>query len=117
MSNRREKIRTAADAIAKDMADQGRLIEGGWLSMSHMAYPDGMVPMQEQQLRQAFFCGAQHLYGTMMSIMDEDKEPTDQDMKRMALIDAELESFLHEFMHRHNITDPDIGPKKPAQTN
>ena len=115
--NRREQIRTVADSVAKDMADRGRLIEAGWLSFKHVAYPDGMAPSQEQQLRQAFFSGAQHLYGTMMSIMDEDREPTEQDMKRMTLVDAELESFVFEFMHNHNITDSDIGPTKPTSTN
>ena len=65
---------------------------------------------------QAFFGGAQHLFGSIMSILDPGHEPTERDMRRMDLIAHELEAFIHEFMQRNGITDPDIGPdEKPVQ--
>jgi hypothetical protein len=44
-------------------------------------------------MQKAFYAGAQHLWGSLMSGLDDDREPTEQDERRMALIDAELEAF------------------------
>jgi hypothetical protein len=70
--------------------------------------------MATHELRMAFFGGAQHLFGSIMGILDPGEEPTEQDMRRMDLISHELETFIVEFKQRHGINDPDIGP--PQQT-
>jgi len=111
--NKREKVRAVADEVAKQAADQGKLIEAGWIGLKLTAYPNGMVPAQEKQLRDAFFGGAQHLYGSIMGIMDDGAEPTENDMKKMELIDAELQGYLHELTQRGKL-HPDIAPEKPS---
>jgi hypothetical protein len=44
----------------------------------------------------AFMAGAQHLFSSIMTILDPEAEPTERDLKRMDLIDQELEAFRKE---------------------
>lgn len=115
---RREAIGKAADAIAGHHVDRGKIIEIGFAAMIEATYP-GWQKMPKQQLldlRMAFFGGAQHLFGSIMGILDPGHEPTERDMRRMDLIAHELEAFIHEFKQRNGITDPDIGPdERPVQ--
>jgi hypothetical protein len=48
-------------------------------------------------MRWVFFAGAQHLFGSIMGIMDPGEEPTDADLRRMDQIDVELKTFIAEF--------------------
>jgi hypothetical protein len=113
---RRAAIGKVADAIAGHYIDRGKIIEMGFAAMLMQAYPDWqeMDKQQRDQLRFAFFAGAQHLFGSMMGSLDPGQEPTEQDMRRMDLINHELGAFIEEFKQRHGITDPDVGP--PPQT-
>jgi hypothetical protein len=54
-------------------------------------------------MRLAFMAGAQHLFGSIAggtSVLDEDQEPTEGDLRRMDLIDQELRGFIEEFKRR-----------------
>lgn len=111
---RREAIGKVADQIAGHFVDRGRIIEIGFAEMIRQAYPDwqNMPRHQLDDLRSAFFGGAQHLWGSIMGILDPGSEPTERDLRRMDLINHELEAFIEEYKQRHGITDPDIGPEK-----
>jgi hypothetical protein len=65
----------------------------------------GAPAEQLEQLRQTFFAGAQHLYTSIMRVLDPGDEPTDSDLSRMGLIDAELKAFIEDFQLRHIKTD------------
>ena len=113
-AERREAIGKIADAIAGRFIDRGKIIEMGFATLISQTYP-GWETMGKQQLddlRCAFFAGAQHLLGSIMGTLDPGSEPTEQDMRRMDLIHHELEAFIEEYKQRHGITDPDIGPEK-----
>ena len=114
---RREAIGKVADQIAGHFVDRGRIIEIGFAAMIEQTYPDWqkMRKQQMDDLRCAFFGGAQHLFGSIMGILDPGEEPTEQDMKRMSLIAHELEAFVHEYKQRNGITDPDIGPEEQTK--
>ena len=45
----------------------------------------------------AFFAGAQHLFGSIMTMLDQDADVTEADLGRLSLIDAELQSFAENF--------------------
>lgn len=109
---RREAIGKVADAIAGHYIDRGKIIEMGFAEMIRQTYTDyqQMPAQQLDDLRCAFFGGAQHLMGSIMGTLDPGSEPTEQDMRRMDLIHHELEAFIEEYKQRHGITDPDIGP-------
>jgi hypothetical protein len=100
-----DKIRAAADAVAKEFTDKDLLIEAGFASLKVMALPPDAPEIQVREMRMAFFAGAQHLFGSLMGILDPGEEPTDDDLKRLDLIDKELQAFIQEFELRHLPTE------------
>lgn len=90
-----------ATEVSKRFLAEGKLIEAGFaafLAVSFQGVPDGM---QRDQLRMAFFGGAQHLWGTIMNVLDPGMEPTDADLKKMDLIQREMDEFINNFAKRH----------------
>jgi len=83
--------------MTKRLMDQGLLIEAGWVGLKIMAIPDDAPQIQIEEMRNAFFAGAQHLFSSIMVGLDPDHEPTDRDMLRLDLIDKELGNFLKEY--------------------
>jgi hypothetical protein len=112
---RDEDIRKLVDATTRMFTEQGRLIEAGYRAMVVLLYPDGSPgPAHPEQLREAFFAGAQHLFGSLTaSVLDEDREPTEADLRRMDLIDSELKVFLAGFAIRHGFELPEAA--KPGR--
>jgi len=115
-AQRREAIGVIADTLAGHYVDRGLIIAMGFAAMVEASYPEwrNMPKQQYDDLRAAFFCGAQHLFGSIMGILDSDQEPTERDVRRMNMIAHELDAFIAEYKQRHGISDPDIGP--PPQT-
>ena len=93
----------ATTAFVKEAMDRGCIVEAGWRSMHAIAFPNGTLPEQYDMLREAFFGGAQHLFGSLMSALDADEEPTSEDMDRMNKIDEELKEFIKEYATKHGI--------------
>ncbi len=93
-------LKTILEKLHRDLVDEGKLIEAGWIGMRIACVPDDASEVQISEMRLAFFAGAQHLFGSIMSILDPGAEPTEKDMERMSLIDAELRRFISEFTLR-----------------
>ena len=89
--------------LHRDLVKNGKLIEAGWVSLRLMAIPEDAPPIQLDEMRNAFFAGAQHLFSSMITIMDSDSEPTERDLEQMTLIDNELRQFIEDFSKRHSI--------------
>ncbi len=87
--------------LTKDLTDKGKLIEAGFASMLVMGILKDAEPQQVADMRTAFFAGAQHVFGTLMNILDPGDEPTDADMRRIDLIDKELREFITEFAKKN----------------
>ena len=81
------------DKLCKELVDSGRLIEAGFVGFRNIVIHPDAPEAQVNEMHMAFMAGAQHLYGSIMGIMDADKEPTQNDMRRMAAIDTELRAF------------------------
>lgn len=90
-----------ADELAKVATDKGRLIEIGWISMLLYVIPKDAPETQVSEMHKAFFMGAQHLYASIMGILDPGAEPTEKDLQRMSLIHEELETFRKEVTTFH----------------
>ena len=90
------------DRICKQFVDEGKLVEAGWQSLWLTSVPEDTPKVQLDEMRMAFFAGAQHLFGSIMSILEPDAEPTEKDLQRMDLIHRELERFIEEFKLRHS---------------
>lgn len=83
--------------LSRQLTDEGRLLEAGWVSLRVACDLIDAPQDQLREMRMAFFAGAQHLFGSIMTIMDEDREPTENDLRRMDLINTELEKFIRDF--------------------
>lgn len=86
--------------LTKDMVSKGKLIEAGFTAMRLTAMHPDAPPEQVSEMRLAFFAGAQHLFGSIMGILDEGRDPTDADMLRMEQISNELEAFILDYAKR-----------------
>lgn len=95
------EVLDALNRAMKAANDKGRLIEVGWLSLRVAAIPAEAPEVQLAEMRQAFFAGAQHLFSSLMAIMDADREPTAKDLERMDLIQRELDEFISVFAAEH----------------
>jgi hypothetical protein len=86
--------------VAKKLADDGKLIEAGWVGLK-FAIPKDAPQVQVDEMRLAFMAGAQHLFASIMGILDPGEEPTDADLRKMDLIAAELDKVRGELAARY----------------
>ena len=94
-------VQEAARKLSEGLADAGKIIEGGFAGFSMMVIPKDAPQIQIQEMRMAFFAGAQHLFASIMAVMDSDRDPTERDLHRMSLIHQELEAFSKNFELEH----------------
>lgn len=98
----REAERNIIDEITKKLVDEGKIIEAGWVSLKMMTIPKNAPQIQIDEMRNAFFAGAQHLFGSMMSMLEEGSEETEADLNRMRKIADELDNFIEKYKLRHS---------------
>jgi len=84
-------------SITKKLADEGKIIEAGWIGLKMMSVPKDAGETQLREMRNAFFAGAQHLFSSILTMLDSGPNETEADLSRMDLIDKELRSFIKEF--------------------
>lgn len=94
-----------AAEVSKRFLDQGKLIEAGFAAMQITAMHPDAPPDQIREMRMAFFAGAQHLFGTIMNVLEAGDEPTETDLRRMDLIQRELDQFIKDFAKQHLPTE------------
>jgi hypothetical protein len=92
--------------ITSRLADDGRLIEAGWRMAIVVLGWSGRPGPELRDLRLAYLSGAQHLWSSVMTVLDEDRELTDRDLARMSLIADELDAFAREMLQ---ILEPPAG--------
>lgn len=85
-----DEYQKLCDDLMRGANKSGQTVELGWLALRKMWVPASAPDYDVQMLRRAFFAGAQHLYASIMRVMDDDREPTANDMAIMARIDKEL---------------------------
>jgi hypothetical protein len=84
------------EQLIKRLADEGRLIEAGRVALRIAVMPPNVSAAQLDDMRMAYMAGAQHLFSSMVSMLDPGTEETDADLSRMDLINKELEAFAEE---------------------
>jgi hypothetical protein len=100
MAHKARLIEQAALHVTKEFTDRGKLIEAGWAAFAHLALPKDAPPVQIREMRIAFMAGAEHLFSSIINILDPGEEPTDADMRRMDLIHQELEEWRGRLSER-----------------
>lgn len=102
-----QKLRDIIKKLTDKLVDEGKIIEAGWVEMRHRCIAPDASEWQLKEMRMAFFAGAQHLFGSIITTLDPGEEETPQDMERMDNIANELAAFLADFKREHKITDFD----------
>ncbi|MCG7904391.1 MAG: hypothetical protein JAY60_18440 [Candidatus Thiodiazotropha weberae] len=80
-------------AVTKTVADDGKLIEAGFNALRTMAIAPDAPQIQVDEMRLAYMAGAQHLWASIMSVLDPGEKETPGDLMRMAKIQAELDAW------------------------
>jgi len=88
-----QQLVVLAEKVCADWADKGKIIEGGWQAMIIVGNLQDAPEAQLREMRKAYMLGAEHLFTSIMTIMDPGAEPTERDCKRMDLIHEELEAY------------------------
>lgn len=88
--NKARMIEEAASQATKELTDQGKLIEAGFAAFRVMVMAKDAPPIQISEMRLAFMAGAEHVFSSIMNILDPGEEPTPADLRRMDLIDKEI---------------------------
>jgi hypothetical protein len=97
------RIRKLADDLAKKLTDEGKLIEAGWVTYDRLVLSPEAPQIQRDECRMAFFAGAQHLFGSILGILEPGADPTAKDLERMSQIDVELRTFIAIFSAKHGL--------------
>lgn len=84
------------EQLSRKLADEGKLIEAGWISLRVQAIPLNAPAVQLQEMRMAFMAGAQHLFSSIMTILEDGLMETEADLTRMTLIHEELGAYVKE---------------------
>jgi hypothetical protein len=84
------------EALTKRLADEGKLIEAGWVGLRLFVGLENAPAAQLDEMRLAFMAGAQHLFASMVNMLDPDTDVTEAELMRMELIHRELETFRKE---------------------
>jgi hypothetical protein len=92
MSTIHPQAKKIAEQITKNLAAQGKLIEGGFAAYVHLYMKDA-DPAAIDLMRRAWFLSADHIFASLLNVMDADREPTAQDMKIMEHLERELATF------------------------
>lgn len=92
--------RAFLELLSRKLADDGKLIEAGWVGLRLAGISPDAPAIQLDEMRMAFMAGAQHLFFSMMTMLDPGIEETPADLRRMELIDKELRTFGEELKLR-----------------
>lgn len=84
------------DEITRQFADKGMLLEAGWAIMRHLKLPEGTPQSQVKTARLYYMAGAQHLFASILGMLDAGAEPTAADERKMELIYEELKKVRAE---------------------
>ena len=89
------------EQLTRRLVDAGKIIEAGWMALRSNDVLAGQWtgPMLEAA-RISYMAGAQHLFASIMAMMEAGVEPTENDLRRMDLIAAELNEFTKELKLR-----------------
>jgi len=98
--NKKEAINRVAQALTKRMADDGNVVEGGWLIFKAQVVPKEAHQSQIDAMKLSFYSGAQHLFASIMSMLDRGSEPTEKDLDRISGIHKELQDFVEDYIKK-----------------
>lgn len=92
-----------ASNLVKGLFETGKPVEAGWqiyrLFFLKLPFHEPSYDLQE-----AFFVGAEYTFNSMISALDPGEEPTEDDMRRMELLKAEIDQISSTLQLKYEIT-------------
>jgi hypothetical protein len=86
--------RAYIDRMSRELIEAGQPIAAGFAAARLSGIiPDSTPPEELDRLRVVFMNGAQHAWSMLFAALDEEREPTDGDMRRMEIINSELDAW------------------------
>lgn len=98
--NKAKLIEAAALEITKEFTDKGQLVAAGFAAFRHFVIPKDAPPIQVEEMQLAFMAGAEHLFSSILAILEPGEEPTETDLKRMDLIEKEMDEWRAKLSER-----------------
>ena len=89
------------ETLTKQLISQGKLIEAGFVGYRMLVMHPQAPQVQVDEVRMGFFAGAQHVFGSIMTMLSPGDEPSDEDMKNMDAIHNELKEYIEKFKREH----------------
>ena len=83
------------EQLARKLADGGNLIESGWIAFRAVFMREASANTLAVT-RLAYMSGAQHLFASIMAMLEPGETETPADLARMDQINAELTVFARE---------------------
>lgn len=99
--NKKAKYDRLLFMLTEELIDQGQLIAAGYAAYRSQVMPKEAGPTQVRECGLAFMAGAQHLFGSMMTILDPGEGVTADDEKRMEAIFKEMDEWTKQMAARH----------------
>lgn len=90
--NRDKVVLDVAVKLTKDLADQGKLVYGGWAAYEFLCLQNADAA-KKTELRRAWFLSAEHVFTSILSFMEGDREPTEADFDKLTKLHNELIEF------------------------
>jgi len=96
------RIKQIGSDLTKELTEKGKLIEAGFAALASMAIPKNAPAIQMSEMQMAFMAGAEHVWSSMINMLDPEEEPTAADLRRMESIERELDEWRVKLSARIN---------------
>ena len=97
---KRRQIERAATELTKNLIDQGKLIEAGFAAFASYVIPPNAPATQLREMQLAWMAGAEHVWSSVMGMLDPGEEPSEADLRRMGLIQQEIDKWRTKISER-----------------
>lgn len=98
--NKTQAAEQAAMELTKKLANEGKLLEAGFAAFVHLVIAEDAPAVQIEAMRLAFMAGAEHLFSSIVNILDPGDEPTRAELRRMDLIQREINEWRSRISER-----------------
>ena len=102
--SKRALIEAAASALTQKLMDDGKLIEAGFAAFARAVIPNDAPAIQRSEMRIAFVAGAEHVFSSIMNVLEEGEDPTANDLRRLEMLQNEIDELRAELTERFNPT-------------
>ena len=103
VSNKEQTQREITKNLTDVLIAEGKLVEAGFVGLKVLVMAPNASQTQIDEMRMAFFVGAQHMFASMMAMLDPGGKPTETELVKMNMIYKELQTFVAEFELKHGL--------------